>query len=263
MLSSHHPLKITKSFLNIPVSKLSACKAHSQWNWDLLLSKECCEAGRLFTGLDADTWHSDYLPSAWARKMWAEITFTSRMTLPPESSDLLKYGTDVRVTEVPFSHCPGSCREWFFDSFLAVMLPQRGAELVRHFLTWATQIFLLEENLRQKDDIWRLCEPPKDTFCLIIILRKYILFKAPFPPPWSAQQLWRNSCCAFLLLTSHRAIWQHSSITAGCEAQQIKLPALPAHCPGDARARPEWESTGTLQGLELIKSKKAFLHQIL
>lgn len=133
MLSSHHPLKITKSFLNIPVSKLSACKAHSQWNWDLLLSKECCEAGRLFTGLDADTWHSDYLPSAWARKMWAEITFTSRMTLPPESSDLLKYGTDVRVTEVPFSHCPGSCREWFFDSFLAVMLPQRGGRACEAF----------------------------------------------------------------------------------------------------------------------------------
>lgn len=113
--------------------------------------------------------------------MRVEITFTSRITLLPESSDLLKYGMDVRVTEVSFSHCPGSCREWFFDSFLAITLPQRGAELVRHLLTWATQIFLLEDNLRQKDDTWRLCEPPKDTFLPNYSSQKIQFIQSTFP----------------------------------------------------------------------------------
>lgn len=88
-------LKITKSFPNLPVSKLSAGRAHCQWNWALLWDKECCVSGRLFPGLDAVLWHSEELLFALARKIQGEVISTERIPWLPPSSDLLKYRVDV------------------------------------------------------------------------------------------------------------------------------------------------------------------------
>jgi len=75
MLASRHPLKITKSFLNVPVSKLSADKAPLPVELRSALEKECCECGRLFIRLDAVVWHNDHLLFAVVRTIWAEVPF--------------------------------------------------------------------------------------------------------------------------------------------------------------------------------------------
>ena len=120
--------------------------------------------------------------------------------LLPESSDLLNYGVDVGVTEVSFS-----CWLWKLQRTIPSFLsnrcaPQRQVELQRHFLTWDRQTFPLEDNIRQKNDIWKLCEPPKDNFFLTIIPRKYSLFKAPSSRSWvcmaALEKQWLAlSCC--------------------------------------------------------------------
>lgn len=120
MLSSHHPLKITKSFLSLPVSKLSAGKTQSQQNRirSAVYQEGCSQGWMQFYG----TVTTSCL--FWQEKYVERSSSCRGFPLIPQSSDLFKYGVDAGVTEISFSCCSGNYREQFLSSFLTTVLPK-------------------------------------------------------------------------------------------------------------------------------------------